>query len=125
MYAVIGEDKSDAEMLAVLMRRLANDQTLTIKTFGYSGCAQMLSKGARQLKSFAGLGCSRFVVCHDADGDDPNVRYNRVMERIVRPAGVAGSSCIVIPVQEIEAWILADIEAVTKVFSSWKPKPIH
>ncbi len=38
---------------------------------------------------------------------------------------MAPDCCIVIPVQELEAWILADIECASKVFPSWKPSPIH
>ena len=67
MYAVIGEDDSDVEMLRVLMCRLANNKPLKIKLFGYSGCGEMLRKGAKQLQLFQKFGCTRFVVCYDAD----------------------------------------------------------
>ena len=123
MYAVIGEDKSDSDMIAVLMRRLAGATSLKIKTFGHDGCARLRRDGARQIGLFLDLGYTKFVVCHDADHNDPQSVRDRVMREIVRPAGVAGSCCILIPVQEIEAWILADIDAVTKVFSSWRPRP--
>ena len=43
------------------------------------------------------------------------------MERIITPSGITHHYCIIVPVQEIEAWILADIEAVTRVFPSWLP----
>ena len=47
------------------------------------------------------------------------------MQQIVRPSGLAQDCCIVIPVQELEAWILADIECASKIFTSWRPSPIE
>ncbi len=35
-----------------------------------------------------------------------------------------GPYCVIVPVQELEAWILADIQSVSKVFTSWRPQPI-
>ena len=37
MYGILGEDKSDAETIKVLVRRLADDQGLTVRTKGYGG----------------------------------------------------------------------------------------
>jgi hypothetical protein len=76
------------------------------------------------LRLLANLGCTRFIVCHDADGPDPIPYENRVKKEIVQPAGLEDDSCVVIPVQELEAWILADIEAASSIFKSWHPKPI-
>jgi hypothetical protein len=121
VYAIIGEDTSDTETLAVLIRRLAADPKLPVRPKGYNGCAEMLIKGAKQLRAMADAGCTRFVVCYDADRADPAERREMVLDRIVRPSGVE-PCCVVIPVQEIEAWILADIEAVTHVFPSWTPR---
>ena len=125
MYGILGEDSSDVATLKVLVRRLAGDESLTIKVQGYSGCAQMLRKGARQLRLFQNLGCTRFIICHDADGPDPKPNRERVRNRIISPSGISNNYCIVVPVQELEAWILADIECATNIFSSWKPNAIQ
>jgi hypothetical protein len=121
-YAILGEDTSDADTLEVIVKRLAG-QTTDVKSRGFDGCGEMLSKGAKQIGLFASLGYKRFIVSYDADTDDPNRRRQTVMEKIVWPAGVAKDCCVIIPVQEIEAWILADIEAVTNVIPSWRPSP--
>ncbi len=125
MYGILGEDSSDVATLKVLVRRLADDESLPIRTKGYSGCAQMLRKGASQLRTFLNLGCSRFIICHDADGPDPEPNRERVRTRIIKPSDISDDYCIVVPVQELEAWILADIECATNIFSSWKPTAIH
>ena len=124
MYGILGEDESDVQTLKVLIRRLRDDPKLPLKLKGYDGCGEMLRKGERQLHLFAGLGCDRFVICYDADGHDPNDRREEVMRKIVRPSGFARQCCVLVPVQELEAWILADIEAVSNVLTSWRPDPI-
>ena len=124
MYGIIGEDASDVNMLKVLVRRLRRDKGISILVKGYDGCAQMLRKGVAQLCPFADLGCTRFIICYDADGPDPTERFRRVNQDLVSPAGIEGRCCVVIPVQELEAWILADIQAVTNVFTSWYPESV-
>ncbi len=128
MYGILGEDKSDVATLKVLIHRLADDDSITIKTKGYSGCGEMLKKGGKQLKLFVRLGCNRLIICYDADNEEPESRYQEVVGRIIKKSGLIGFKteiiCILIPVQEIEAWILADIEAVTDIFKNWHPKPI-
>jgi hypothetical protein len=123
VYGILGEHASDTATLKVLVRRLAG-APVKIKGKGYSGCAEMLRKGARQLRLFQNLGYSRFIVCHDADGPDPAPAREKVASKIIRPSGIRTDCCIVVPVQELEAWILADIECAVKIFPSWKPAAI-
>ena len=63
MYGILGEDKSDVATLKVLVRRLAHDDSVSIKTKGYGGCGEMLRKGGKQLKLFVRLGCNRLILC--------------------------------------------------------------
>ncbi len=125
MYGIVGEDESDVATLKVLVKRLAGNDSLTVKTKGYGGCAEMLRKGAAQLRLFKSLRLMRFIVCHDADGPDPEPKRRLVVERIVKPSGLRSGCCIVVPVQELEAWILADIECAARIFPSWRPAPIE
>ncbi len=125
MYGIIGEDRSDVDTLKVLIRRLSSDDSVPIKGKGFTGCGEMLKKGARQFRLFQGLGCSRFLVCYDADNEEPFRRHQEVLERIVRPSAIISPlCCIVVPVQAMEAWILADIAAAQRLFSGWKPDPV-
>lgn len=127
MYGVIGEDQSDVETLKVLIRRLANNEKLPVQTKGYSGCGEMLRKGARQLKLFADRGADRFVVCYDADRQNPERRRQEAADKVWRKArdeGVDGACCIVVPIQELEAWILADLSSVSKVITTWNPRDV-
>ena len=119
MYGIIGENSSDVATLKVLVRRLASNESLSVKTKGY-GVRGMLGKGARQFRLFRGLGCTRFIACHDADGRS-TPKHKVVAEKIVRPSGIDEGCCIVVPVQELEAWILADIECATRFFPLGSP----
>lgn len=121
MLAIFGEAKSDTEMLKVLVRRLAGDSKLPVKPKSYTSCSHLVRKIKGDLIAFERLGYSRFIICYDADGPNPNPRYDQ-MKKIVKDSGVS-SCCILIPVEEIEAWILADVKAVTKLFPSWFPPP--
>lgn len=125
MYGILGEDQSDVATLAVLVRRLACNDGLRVLRRGFDGCGQMLRKGARELRAFQQLNCRRFIVCHDADGPDPGPARRLVREKVVAPARLGDDCCIVVPVQELEAWILADIECATRIFTSWQPSSIQ
>lgn len=127
MYGVIGEDQSDVETLKVLIRRLAINPKVSVFAKGYGGCGEMLRKGAAQLKLFSKKGAVRFIVCYDADRENPETRLKEARQKIWDKAianGISGECCIVVPVQELEAWILADLSAVSNVIKSWSPKDI-
>jgi len=124
VYAILGEDITDANTLKVLVRRLAHNDSLRVTPKGFGGCSKMLRKGAMELRNLHRLKHTRFIICHDADGPDPGPKREIVRDQIVEPSGVTEPCCIVIPVQALEAWILADIECATRLFRSWVPKPI-
>jgi hypothetical protein len=121
LYCIFGEAESDFETLKELVRRLANDPRLKIKGKGFANCGELLKKGSKQIQFYRQEGFTRFIICYDADRENPEKRFYEVLEKIVNPAGVDGTFCVLIPIQEIETWILADIQAVTKVFPGWVP----
>ncbi len=126
-YVVLGEDKSDAECIQVLIRKVAGDSTLSVLIKGYDGCANLLKKGAVDL-DFYNLrrNCDRFVVAYDADRDDPAARWEEVRSKVVGRSRVAEAACcIVVPVQELEAWLLADLAAAGELWKGWRPASIE
>ncbi|WP_233862855.1 DUF4276 family protein [Paraburkholderia adhaesiva] len=117
MYGVIGEDRSDVDAIKNIIVRLAGDG-VAVRGKGYSGCGELLKKGAAQLQVYERLKCSRFIVCYDSDGKDPAER-KRALKQIFKDAGLKGVCCALVPVHEIEAWILADLPAVQNVIKGW------
>lgn len=122
MYAVLAEDTSDVETLTTLIKRIANNNAISVKGKGYSGCSGMLLKGARDLRMFHDMGrTQRYVVCYDSDGCDPVVRRQELIDRVIGPSGVMAPICALVPTQEMESWILADVNAVQNVITGWVP----
>lgn len=126
-FGILGEDESDFQTLREVIWCLRADRSLTIRGGGLGGKGGLLNDGARALRLLLGRGFDRFVICQDADSDDPAAIAairRAIDERILRPAGAPPRSCIVVPVQAIEAWILADLESLRAKFSSWRPAEV-
>ncbi len=124
MYGVIGEDDSDVAVLCVLIRRLLNNSSLPIRKKGYDGCGEMLRKAARQLRDFAEAGCRRFIISYDVDRSTPDERREAVRTKIIIPSGLDLPYLALTPQEEIEAFVLADLQAVTRIIPSWQPDSI-
>lgn len=128
MYGILGEDTSDVDTLDVLVRRLQekHQQAIT-KNFkkGHKGCGELLNNGWRTLDEWQRRGCTRFIVAQDADQKDTNSVRDEISQKIIRRSIVKASCvCVVVPVQEIEAWLLADLSKAINLFSGWKPENI-
>jgi hypothetical protein len=128
VYYVLGEDQSDVETLKVIIRSLRADGSLRVGGKGFGSGSDLMRRGYKFLQVASAIGWDRFIICHDADEDDPSAIRARITDRVVKPSGIAAPVCIVVPVREIEAWILADLDAVSRAFPRWKPawqpKPI-
>lgn len=121
MFVVLTEDDYDFAAFKHLIRRLANDPRLPIGGRGYDGCSEMLNKGARFLNAAKPPVHYRCIVVHDCDDKDERALRLEVERRIFRAAGLRNEYCIVVPREEIEAWILADFGAIKKIVPSWDP----
>jgi len=133
MYGIIGEDDSDVSTLKVFIERLRTEAskkptTVSIRSKGYGGCSEMLRKTGKQLHSWEATGVTRVVICYDSDREKPAIGLE-ILQGIVVQSGIGIPSCLLIPVQELEAWLLADHAKLKKIFGtlqkskSW-PKPI-
>lgn len=124
MYAVLAEDESDVETLTVLIRRLAENHSVPVKGRGFGGSGDLLKHGARELSLYAQR-ATRFIVCHDCDHDEQASRRETIISKVIKPSRVNGQFCALVPIKTIESWMLADLEAVRRVFTGWEGvKPI-
>jgi len=125
MYVVIAEDTSDFNCLKILIKRLENKEAISVEGKGFGSCGNMMNKGAKFLSSYNEQNKYRkLIICHDRDESSYQGIYEKVVLKIVNNAKIKSEKliCILIPTKEIEAWILADIKAVSKVIPSWQPK---
>jgi hypothetical protein len=123
LYGIIGEDRSDVDTLKVLVKRLVAAYSLAAPHFhlkGYEGWSEMFQKGVAQLRLLRDLKCHKIIVCFDADGPEEKAseRREKIRNEIVAPSGVTVPCCALVPVQELEAWVLADIQAVCNIITS-------
>ncbi|WP_313603948.1 DUF4276 family protein [Comamonas jiangduensis] len=124
MYAVLAEDESDASSIASIIRLIKNDTRIPVWKKGFGGSGELLKNGYAQIKAYnKAKNCDQFIICYDSDGDDPDARKNQIIERIIKPSGVAANYCALVPVQELEAWFLSDLNAVKKIFRNLELNP--
>jgi hypothetical protein len=92
----------------------------------FEGKGELLVQGKRRVEYWSERGATAFLVCLDADDPSPEQARLEAERSIMRPDRVIVPLAIVVPVQAIEAWILADLPAVGRVFGwkSWNPPDI-
>lgn len=123
MIGIIAESDADGRVVQEIVKRLVASERLSvrIRVKGYGGCDKMCSKAARDLRALSREGTTKFVICHDADQNDAAAIVNKVRSLIVEPSGVLiEKCCIAVPIQEIEAWLIADEVAIRKTIPSFQ-----
>jgi hypothetical protein len=123
MYVVIAEDTMDVNCLKILIKKILNKPSISIEGKGFGSCGDMLNKGAKFLSLYEKQESYRkVIICHDRDKYSKEEVYKRVVSNIISSAKLKNKLiCILIPTEEIEAWILADMAAIVKVFPSFVP----
>jgi hypothetical protein len=115
---VIAEERNDVEVLYALTCKLINEHSFSFKHFIAHGCGQLRRKCMAWAENLLSRGCTHLVVLHDLDCNNEN-GLRAELNRYVRYAGFKGY-VILIPVHEIEAWLLVDAKALQMVFSMKK-----
>ncbi len=116
---IIAEDESDIDTLVALAKRIAN-VAFHVKPYAAKGSGKLKTKCKAIVERWMESDTAHIVICHDLDSGDANSlkRLKEELESKVRhiPKRQRDCICIVIPVQEIEAWFLADVELLKKRF---------
>ena len=115
---VIAEEAGDVEVLLELTKKLVEENTFSFKRFVGHGCGKLRSKCTAWAENLLRRGCSHLVVLHDLDQNDEKALREYLTARV---SGVGFSAYIVlIPVREIEAWLMTDAMALRDVFGMKK-----
>lgn len=122
---VIAEDQSDVDVLYEFTCKLTSENIFSFSKFISHGCGALRRKCGSWSRVLLTRGCSHLVIIHDLDdGDESALRSN--IESSLSGITFAGH-IILIPIYEIEAWLLCDPLALKDTFSMNKiPKvPEH
>lgn len=120
MLAIFGEDQTDHETLKIIARKILRDDSLAIKGRGYSGGEELLRNANRDIGVLQSMGWKAFVICIDSDSNTVQDRLKEVQDKISSPLNTSDKLAVVVPVEELESWLLADMAAVGKLFTGWK-----
>ena len=110
LIGIIAEDASDINTIDVFIRKITNAK-YSIKSFRGDGCGKIVGKCHAWSQNLFEQGCRYLLIFHDLD-------MNNLTQLRAKLASALGDSpierhLIVIPVREIEAWLLADHAAIT------------
>ena len=98
--------------------KLTPENNFSFRKFVGHGCGTLRRKCKAWAENLVSRGCTHIVVIHDLD------QHNEADLRELLLNSINGVSCrtniILIPVYEIEAWLLADPEAIKTTFGMQK-----
>ena len=114
----IAEDVSDVSVMYELTAKIIPSNSYSFKKFVGGGCGKLRLKCTAWAQNLLDRGCSHLVVLHDLDTNDETKLRNELEGKINDIRFEA--KIVLIPVQEIEAWLLSDAEAIRQVFNMKK-----
>jgi len=120
---IIAEDNSDVEVVYEIFKKYIKDNEFKISKFVGNGCGKLRSKCDSWADNLFRSGCDYVFIFHDQDRCC-KIKLRKLLENKICPKEYP-NSLIVIPVEELESWLLSDSEAIKNVFGLKKqPKQI-
>jgi hypothetical protein len=108
---LIVEDESDVDVVGELIGKIASKRVAVRRIKAY-GCGKMRAKCKAWAESLRAQGCTLLILVQDLDS--ANLRELEVeLMAALTPCPIS-NFLIVIAVREIEAWLLADHDAITR-----------
>ena len=112
---VIAEDDSDVKVLEAITEKIISKNSFSIKKMVGRGCAQLRRKCSRFARNLKDRDCSVLVVIHDLDrASEPALRQQ--LEKSIGETDFL-AKIVLLPVEELEAWLLSDPEAIKLTFN--------
>jgi len=115
---LIAENQSDVDVAHELARKLAQKNFGIRRFLGY-GCGRIHAKSRAWAEQLRRQGCSLLILICDLDRGRL-ADLSASLREALRPSPIT-RHVIVIPVREIEAWLLADHDAVTRALNLRHP----
>src|SRR5437879_3331705 len=112
LVGLIAENDSDIDVIRVLIQKLAPRKTFRTRKFIGHGCGKIISKCHEWARNLELLGCKYLILVQDLDTKTLS-ELRSELQRALAPCPIA-RNIIVIPIVEIEAWLLADNVAIQR-----------
>ena len=123
VIGVIAEDMSDVEVIKILLKKTSAKKFSTAQFVG-KGCGPLKKKIPGWCKAFKQKGVHAVLVVHDLDKNDQDQLQQKLAALL--PANMFATATVVIPIEELEAWLLSDEIAIQKALKLQDtPKPVH
>lgn len=119
-YGLIAEDASDIEVIKKLAKKISG-KNINSSHFVGKGCGPIKRKAAGWCKAFHTKGCTEILLVHDRDKNSATQLLSQ-LNAVLRDAPQA-KKVVVVPSEELEAWLLSDsqaIKAALKIRKSFK-----
>ncbi len=117
---LIAEDESDVDVVRCVIMKMTK-RAFSLEKFIGHGCGKLRNKCGVWAVNLRDRGCKWLIIVHDSDSNDPVKLKNDLVTATAPPP--IKLHVIVIPVREIEAWLLADHEAIRRAMNLPKPMP--
>lgn len=114
LIGVIAEERNDVDVLYQLTCKLIRENSFAFKTFIGHGCGKIRRNCRLWAETLIERGCKYVVVLHDLDRHT-EADLRRQLERDLKGIN-AKISIVLIPAEEIEAWLLSDPDAIKVTF---------
>jgi len=119
---LIAEDTSDIQVVDAILSKYMKQNEYKIKKFVGNGCGKLRQKCSTWAENLFRQGCEHVFVFHDLDKNNEG-SLRALLEKKI-PKKMFPDSLIVIPIEEMEAWLLSDSNALKATFNL-KKKPKH
>ena len=111
---IIAEDKSDICVVNEILERYYSSNSYSIKKYVGNGCGKLRQKCASWADNLIKRGCDYVLVFHDLDRNKETV-LRKLLEDKLNETSI-NDYLIIIPIEEMEAWLLSDPLAIKKTF---------
>ena len=111
---LIAEDKSDIDVIHEILKKYLKFGSFRVKKFVGNGCGKLRNKCDSWTTNLFDSGCDFVFIFHDLDRYDEKVLRKTLEGKICHVN--SSNSLVVIPVEELEGWLLSDSDALKKVF---------
>lgn len=119
---LIAEERNDVDVIYELTCKVVQENQFSLLHFIGHGCGKVRRKCNAWTQNLFDRGCSCVVLVHDRDRWAENDLRTALEVELARVD--SKRTLVVIPVEELEAWLLADPPAIMAAFNMQRPPKI-